>query len=342
MLAAYQEESGFMPNNESDVMIRMRVLAGEIYKERAYAEYILRQMFPTTAQGTYLEAHAAQRNITRKAAVKAVGSVTFYTDAETHEDILIPGGTQVCTTGDMLRFVTDEDVTLEANDSDVSVGVTAALPGACYNVAPNTVGIIVTPVSGVDRVVNDAQFTGGADEESDEELRARVAESYAHISNGANAAYYRAQAMSVDGVYAASVVGMGRGAGTVDVYVCGQGTALPQEKLQEVQSLLSAARELNVDVQVSSPSFVNINLYIKLTVADGYDFDTVAGAVRTAVTGYINSLGLGAEIRLCKIGEVIYHIDGVAGYKFLESYGSDRDLTAGQYAVANNILVRDS
>ena len=66
MLDTYEEESGFRPNNESDIMIRLRVLAGEVYRERVYAEYIMRQMFPTTAEGEYLDAHAQQRGLSRK------------------------------------------------------------------------------------------------------------------------------------------------------------------------------------------------------------------------------------------------------------------------------------
>ena len=41
----YRELSGFAPENESDIMLRLRVLAGEVFKERAYADYIMRQMF---------------------------------------------------------------------------------------------------------------------------------------------------------------------------------------------------------------------------------------------------------------------------------------------------------
>ena len=147
--------------------------------------------------------------------------------------------------------------------------------------------------------------------------------------------------MSVDGVYSASVVGCARGAGTVDVYACGKGVPITDAKLAQIQELLSEARELNVDVRACHPTPVQINLYIRLTVRDGYYFDDVAENVRAAVTKYINELGIGHDIMLSNIGEIIYHVDGVLDYQFLESYGGNRIIDGSKYTVANSILVRD-
>ena len=104
---------------------------------------------------------------------------------------------------------------------------------------------------------------------------------------------------------------------------------------------MNEKREVNVDVRAVSPTAMNINLYIRLTVAEGYDFDTVAANVREAVVDYINGLGIGNDLRLSKVGEVVYHIEGVADYKFLESYGSDREVPLNRFAKANTITVRD-
>lgn len=341
MLVTYEEESGFRPENESDIMLRLRALAGELYQEHIFAEYILRQMFPMTATGEYLEAHAAQRGITRKSGTSAVGKVTFYAAGDEHGDILIPQGTEVCTTEEMLRFVTDSEAVLPENTESVQVKVTAAKIGKAYNIRNNSIGIMVTPVLGIGAVKNTDAFSGGTDDESDDQLRERVEESYRDISNGANEAYYRSIAMSVDGVYSASAVGCGRGVGTVDVYALGKGKVLTLDQFRKIQALLDEKREINVDAKVFSPNAFTVNLYIRLTVADGYDFDTVAENVKTAVTDYINDLGIGKSVWLSDVGDVIYHIEGVAGYRFLEGYGSDVEISPKRYAKAGNILVRD-
>lgn len=341
MLDTYEAESGFRPTNESDVMLRLRVLAGEIYQERVYARFIMRQMFPSTATGEYLDAHAAQRGLTRKNGTCAVGLVTFYAESEEHGDILIPAGTQVCTNEEQLRFVTDSDAVMSANEQYVAADVHAVQEGSAYNIIVGKIGIMVTPVAGIGAVRNNVRFIGGSDAESDDQLRARIIDSYQNIINGANAAYYRSVAMSVDGVYSASAVGCARGVGTVDVYACGRGALLPAAKIAELQTLLDEKREVNVDVRAVSPTALNTNLYIRLTVAEGYDFDTVAANVRTAVTNYINGLGVGNDLYLSKVGEVVYHIEGVSDYKFLESYGSDTEVPPDRFAKANTITVRD-
>ena len=78
-----------------------------------------------------------------------------------------------------------------------------------------------------------------------------------------------------------------------------------------------------------------------MKVKDGYDFNIVAERVRAAVAEYINALGIGNNLWLSSVGEVIYHIDGVADYRFLEGYGSDREIPPTRFAKAGTITVRD-
>lgn len=342
MVESYTGYSGSAPSPESDIMIRLRVLAGEIYEARVNAEYIKRQIFASTATGEYLDRHAAERGLSRKAATCASGRVYFFAQQMDHDDILIPAGTEVCSPSDRLRFTTIGDSVIEAGDECVSVRVAAAAPGAAGNARVGAVTVLVTPVIGVGRVSNTNPFSGGADAESDDELRARVIDSYVNISNGANAAYYKGIALSVDGVYSASVVGRGRGNGTVDVYISGRGTQASAAVKQRVQALLNEGRELNVDVLARDPSAVEVTLYIRLAVEDGYDFSSVAEQTRSAVSGYIASLGIGADVLLSRIGEVIRSVGGVRDYHFVESYGSDRTIDDNAYAVAGTITIREA
>ena len=340
MKESYISYAGFEPQEQSDIMIRLRVLAAEIFKERAYAAFVLRQMFPSTAVGEYLDRHAAQRGLERKQATKASGSVTFFPSEEVHDTIRIPAGTVVCSYLDMRRFATDSEAILTPEDDRIFVPVTAVEPGADFNVNGGTVTIIVTPVAGIGRVTNVLPFHNGTDTESDDALRARLTESYANISNGANAAYYKRLATSVSGVAYASVVG--GTAGTVKVYVLGDGgEPLSPAKLNEVQALLTEGRALNATVTALEPEEIEVSLYIRLKVKAGYDFNTVANEVRQAVVDFINGLGIGRDVLLSEIGEVIYHIKGVADYRFLESYGSDCPISDAQYACADNIIVSE-
>lgn len=341
MLADYRTRSGITPAPESDIMLRLQVLAGEIYKLRVNTEYIRRQLFPTTAQGDYLDAHALERGLTRKPAAKAHGNVTFYRADGNTDSILIPAGTQVGTIRDARRFITQEDATLASGANQILVPVEAAEAGASYNVNGGTITVILTPVAGIGRVYNGSLMRSGADIESDDSLRERLLDSYRNISNGANAAYYRLLAESVTGVYSAGVVGRARGAGTVDVYVCARGGAVSASVLAQVQTLLSQMRELNVDVAARHASVEDINLHIRLKVRDGYAFSDVSAEVRRAVTAYINERGVGGDVLLCDVGEVIFHVEGVASYRFVESYGSDRLISDSAYPAADSILISE-
>ena len=77
MKTRWQEESGAVCDEASDIAIRLRVLAGEIYNMQTETEWLKRQMFPATATGVYLDYFAEQRGLSRREAVKARGAVSF-------------------------------------------------------------------------------------------------------------------------------------------------------------------------------------------------------------------------------------------------------------------------
>ena len=55
MKEKFQELSGFSADDASDVGIRMKVLAGEVFSLWNGLEWLKRQAFPATAMGEYLE-----------------------------------------------------------------------------------------------------------------------------------------------------------------------------------------------------------------------------------------------------------------------------------------------
>ena len=341
MVGDYRQYSGVTPNEESDIMLRLRVLAGEIYRLRVESDYIARQILPTTAEGSFLEAHAAERGLTRLSATKAGGSVTFYRAEDNTDLITIPAGTEVSTYNTGKRFVTLADAQMGSSESSVSVSVKAAQTGADYNVRSGMITVQVTPVAGIGRVNNNAAMTGGTDIESDAQLRERLLQSYRDIPNGTNAAYYKRLAMSVPGVYSAGVVGRARGNGTVNVYVCGDGSAVSAATLNQVQGLLSDMREAVTDVRAFHATHASVNLHIMLSAEEGYDFSDLSDTVRSNVESFIKSRGVGGDVMLCDVGEVIFHTDGVKSYRFIQTYGSDRIISDAQYPVAGTILITE-
>ena len=239
MKNAYEHETGDSFNEVSDIAIRLKVLAGEIFKLQTNLEWWKRQMFAVSASGECLDKLASQRGIERKKAMKSTGEITFNISQPCSHDIVIPKGCVVATADTVpVRFVTTEDEEISAGNTLVSVYAEAEQAGSNGNIG---LGCAVVPVSvptEIETVTNREKFTGGCDAETDYELRKRIRDTYINTSNGTNAAYYEQLALTVDGVAKASAVGKVRGVGTVNVYVTGADASLGTNVVAKVQSLL--------------------------------------------------------------------------------------------------------
>ncbi len=343
MKEKYEQLSGATLSEQSDIMIRLKVLSGELYNNYSAQEFVKRQMFVSSASGEYIDKHALSRGLYRKEATKAVGEVTFSVSTAPISDIVIEKGTVVSTAGEgAVSFVTDETVTIYAGKRNVTVTVTAIDGGDDYNVASGTVTVLVTPTSGVTSVTNAKAMKGGLDRESDDELRERVLNSYRDIPNSTNAAYYKRLALSVKGVYSASVVGGARGAGTLNVYVAGKlNSPVTKDIVEEVQVLVDKNRELNVDIEVIYAVKLAVSFTLSLTVKEGYSFDDVKAQVESKVSEYIESLGVSKEVLLCELGEVIYHVDGVKNYEFNDAFCGDVYPRVNEYCVLSALEISE-
>lgn len=318
MKKSYEETAGFSLDEASDIDIRLRVLAGEIFSAKMYMDFIQRQMFLSTAAGEYLDYHAEERGLSRKEAAKAGGTVTFSVESASAEDILIPEGTVVSTAGEEpLRFITDDSVILYMGNTKASVTCTAEEGGKKYNIKAKEISVLVTPPPGIASVTNETYFKGGSDQESDTALCKRIRDAYVHVSNGSNSAYYKKLAMSVPGVESASVLPGQRGGGTVDIYIGGKGEKASAELTAEVQALIQTQRELNVDVLVQAAEEYTFDLNPVITLEPGYDFEIVKQQCIEALQAYGETLGVGDPILYADASACIYPIEGIRNHRFI-------------------------
>lgn len=318
MKNSYEESAGFSLDEASDIAIRLRVLAGEIFSLKMYIDFIQRQMFLSTAAGEYLDHHAEERGLCRKEASKAGGTVTFSAGSAAPEDILIPKGTIVSTSGEEpLRFITDDHVVLYMGNTKASVRCTAEEGGKKYNIKAGQISVLVTPPPGIVSVSNETYFKGGSDKENDTALRKRIRDAFVHISNGSNSAYYKKLAMSVSGVESASIMPRQRGNGTVDIYIGGKGEKASVELTDKVQELIREQRELNVDVLVQAAEEYTFGLNPVITLEAGYDFEAVKLQCIAALQAYGQTLGVGDPVLYADMSEYIYHIEGIKNHRFV-------------------------
>lgn len=315
MMEIFTEHTGLEAGTGGDLSVRFYAVAAQIHALYLQAAWTERQCFPQTAVGEFLDFHAELRGVERKKAAAAAGEIRFSVSDAVNRDLVIPEGT-VCMTAGLVRFETTRKGYLKAGELWVDVPARAVETGASGNAAENTVLTMSVAPVGVAFCSNPKAFAGGADEETDEELRKRVLATYRRLANGANAAYYEQQAMSFEDVSAAVVLPRARGIGTVDVIIAAHGGMPDQELLGQVQSFFDGAREIAVDVQVKAPEILSVDVAVKLKVAPNYEPDGVKEKVREAIAGCFDGGQLGSGVLLARLGAVVFQVPGVENYAF--------------------------
>ena len=316
LLTDYAERCGFQPEESCDLSVRLYAAAAQVQALEIQGEWVLEQSFPQTAQGVYLEYHAATRGLERIPASKAVGTLRFSVSYGAASDLSIPAGT-VCMTEEEVRFQTTEAAILPAGELYVDVAAEAVESGSAGNAASNTVTVMTACPVGVTACTNPETFFGGSDAESDEQLRERVLESYRRLPNGANTAWYEQTAMEHEGVAAAQAIGRARGIGTVDVYIATEAGAPEQALLEEVRTDLQERREIAVDVQVLAPVLREAAVELAVAVSSGWEFEDVRIRVEQTLAAFFNGRLLGKAMRVAELSSMVFQLEGVENVKLV-------------------------
>lgn len=337
MKKKFTDLAGYSPDDASDLGIRLRLLAGEIYSLGSAVDWLKRQTFAQTAGGTELEYRAQERGIARKTPVPAHGTLTFSRETTIWFDLPVSSGTVCSTTGtNPVRYVTTEDAVLKAGALSIEVPARAEEGGAGGNTEAATVTVMVTPPTAIQAVTNDTAFVGGEDEETDDALRARLLQSCAAASNGANAAYYRDYALSCDGVDSVSVVPRANGTGTVAIYLGGRGCAPADSIVQKVSDELNKVREICTSVSVSAAEIVPVNVTVSVAAKPGLDPTVVRGACETAVSKYFYGLGVSRQVVPSALNAMLFSTGMIEDCSF--SIGA-ATIHSGELAVPGTVAV---
>ena len=339
MKAKYTEESGAEFDEASDIAIRMRVLAGEIYNMQTSAEFLKRQLFASTAGGEFLDRLAEQRGLRRREAEKARGALTFRVNEVKTTAVPIPRGTVVSTdAGQPVRICTSEDAVLPAMTYSVQVPAEAETAGFRGNIAAGAAQIPVSVPAEIDSVRNVNRFTGGKNAESDEELRTRLQNSYFNQPNGMNAAHYISLATSVEGIAKASVQAQSHGAGTLTVFLRGSDGEISAEKLAEVQSALNAGRGVNTRVYAEQATAQLYDMDVTLVARAGYATQEVKVLCTEAFEAYLESLPIGGTLYVSALGKRLFDTGCIESCAF-DSSMTDTTLAASKYFAPGDVYI---
>lgn len=145
--------------------------------------------------------------ISRLAAKRATGSVTFTRSGTVSSTVVVPVNTQINSSAStVVSVVTVTSGTLLPGQTSLTLPVQAVIAGPEGNVAADALTILATAVEGVTAVTNLAPLTGGLAQETDSELRERWKRTVFRSMAGTEAMYL-ATALDDPNVTAANVLG---------------------------------------------------------------------------------------------------------------------------------------
>jgi uncharacterized phage protein gp47/JayE len=294
------------------------------------------QAYITSATGSGLDAKGADLGITRKQATPANWNFTFVRNVVSAQQITIPQGTVITTIpvpGQApITFATDSTTYLTTGTLSVNMTATCQTAGSIGNIAPNTLLVIGSSVPGIDGVqlTSLANGTYGSDTEIDDSYRQRLLAALSSKAQG-TLAWYQQTVLSIPGIQTAKVVPQNRGAGTVDIFIVGTNNSLPSAALiTQVQSVIDAGRIITDDAKVFAPTPITVNRTINVKLASGYDPTATSNLVQTAITNFINNLGIGGgTIGTLYESQLIAVALGVSGV--INATSTDADVTFSSF-----------
>ena len=175
------------PVNDVNVGSVVRTLVEAAAKELAIVYQQLNQAYDAayvgSATGSSLDRVVALLGLERYKAGRPVGTVRFGRRAGAAGTISIPPGTPVTDAADKVRYETSEAHTMLAGESTAEVRVRGASADTPV-VAENTLTVVQRAIAGIDTVTNPSPTTTAAQDESDDELRARARAALTASSKG--------------------------------------------------------------------------------------------------------------------------------------------------------------
>lgn len=290
--------------SDSDYFIRATSVASAVEGLYQHQAWIVRQIFPDTADRDYLELHARVRGLSRKSAVAARGKIKLTGT---------PGSTVPA--GLTAKSSTQTYVTTEAGaigvDGTYEIAAAAALAGGAGNAAEGAALELTSAPSGVVSQAVIVTMDGGVDEESDSELLARLLELIRRPPAGGNKYDYRRWALEVPGVAAAYVYPMRRGIGTVDIVITTIDGVPSEETIDKVQAYIDDVRPVTAKSSlVMAPDIKTVDVAVKVKLS-GTTQDAIKPQIEEALNAYFNQLVPGDSAIKSRIEAIISDLNGV-------------------------------
>lgn len=264
-----------------NLQVLPRVHAAAVHGLYGYLEFMARQAMPDSAEAEYLDRWAAVWGVLRRPAARATGSAAMNGTV----GAVVPAGA-IFRRNDNARFVASEEVIFSGISAEIPVIAEDA--GDAGNTDAEAVISLVSPITGVTTVgaVAEDGLAGGADQEVDAVLLARLLRRIQEPPHGGAEADYITWALECTGVTRAYAQGGRFGAGTVGVTFlmddAESGPIPTPDDVARVQEYIDERRPVTAFVTVYALTPADLDFTIQLTP------DTLA--VRAAVEAELADL----------------------------------------------------
>lgn len=290
----------------------LNAFGGELAEIYSYINATKDDAFLSTATGDELDRKAADFNVMRVPAAKALGTIHFERGTPAPQNYYIYEGVKVSTPQDeytpAIVFLTTEDTVLEENNLSTYAPIEAEYGGEEANVSTYAISVMPSPVVGVTSVKNYEPTAGGDDAESDEELRNRVIGLIAPLYS---VAAIEAAAIGVSGVFDAKVVDPQDGAGNFTVFTCDVMGNLSDPLKDDVQAIVDEVKVIGTVANILGPSIISVDITASVTVLPEYSTASVQTNITNAINDFFESLEISDGFQRYDL--LVYISDNVSG-----------------------------
>ena len=283
-----------------------------------WLQYLLLQVLTMTRLATSIgpdaDSWVQDFGMTRLPPTAAVGQVVMASFNPGSQAATIPNGATVRTSDGSQSFtVVGGPYTRPIGTQTVTVSIQAIIAGPAGNVQAGTISLLGTAISGIDTVSNPASLSGGTAAETDAALRLRFVTYINTRSQATEQAIGYAVASVQQGLSYSiqeNVTSNGTAApGHVNVIVDdGSGTP-PATLLAAVAAAIDPVRPVGTLISVNPPVLLIATVSLAISVDASETFSTVQMSVQTALSTYIDSLGVGQALRFSRLAGLAYDAD---------------------------------
>lgn len=331
----YQEITGETAslNMANPYRLIMYAAAMQIYQAMQYIDFAGKMNLLKYAREEYLDNIAAIRSIERKEASSATTILKFSIEAPIVSVVSIPQGTRVTNNNDVF-FATDEYAEIAPGQTEVTVSATCTETGLEGMVVADTLTTLVDTLPYISSVTNTIDAFGGAEAETDEELRERIYYAPNNFSTaGPVGSYiYHTQNASRE---VGDVIVLSPTPGVVDIYFTTADGGVPNQALIDiVENYLDddTKRPVTDEVNVNPVSVETYNIDLTYYIAES-DKSNIAG-IQENIQSAIDAYNIWQRDRIGRDINPEY-----LTYKIIEAGAKRVDITEPEYTVISNIKI---